>query len=183
LGFARSRFSASVDGRRFAFLRTDQQDTVRIAEIQRGGRVLGASQLLRGENWDRWPKGWTRDSEAVIYDSNPRGRWEIFKQDLQTHQTQSLLSGSDNYRDGVVSPDGQWLLFTQNPSGASKGESARLMRMPMNGGPATSVLSGEFSYDCASQADVCVIAEDSKDRRIFSSLDPVKGRESEGRAT
>ena len=179
LGFAKSGFSESADGRRFALLRTHQQDTVRVAEIQQRGGVLEKSQPLRGENWDRWPNGWTRDSEAVIYDSNPRGKWEVFRQDLQTHQTQTLISGPNRYTDAVVSPDGQWLLFTQTPSGTSRGESARLMRMPMNGGPATSVLSGKFSYDCASRANVCVIAEDSKNQRIFASLDPVKGRGSE----
>lgn len=179
MGFAKTGFSESVDGRRFALLRTHQQDTVRVAEIQRRSGVLEKSQPLRGENWDRWPNGWTRDSEAVIYDSNPRGKLEVSRQDLQTHQTQTLLSGPDNYYQPVVSPDEQWLLFSQTPSGASRGGSARLMRMPMNGGPATLVLPGKFSYDCASQANVCVIAEDSKNQRIFASLDPVKGRGSE----
>ena len=179
VGFAKSRFSESADGRRFALLRTHQQDTVQVAEIQQRSGVLGKSAALRGENWDRWPNGWTRESEAVIYDSNPRGKWESYRQDVQTHQTQTLISGPDHYTDAVVSPDGQWLLFTQTPSGASRGASARLMRMPTNGGPATLMLSGNFSYDCASQANECVMAEDSKNRRIFASLDPVKGRGSE----
>lgn len=115
----------------------------------------------------------------MIYESNPQGKWEVFRQELRSHQTQTLLSGADHYYDAVMSPDGQWLLFTQVPSGTSSGESARLMRMPMNGGPATLVLPGSFSYECASRASLCVIAQDSKDQRIFLSLDPVKGRGSE----
>jgi Tol biopolymer transport system component len=179
LGFAKSGFSESADGRRFTFFKTRQRDTVQVAAIQERGGVLGTAQPLGGEDWDRRPGGWTRDSEAVIYDSISRGKWEILRQDLKTHQTQTLLSGPDNYYEAVVSPDGQWLLFTQVPSGASSRDSARLMRMPMNGGPPTLVLPGSFSYHCASQANVCVIAVDSKNGRIFASLDLVTGRGNE----
>lgn len=44
LGFAKSGFSESADGTRFAFFRMHQQDTVRVAEIQRDG-MLGTWSL------------------------------------------------------------------------------------------------------------------------------------------
>jgi WD40 repeat protein len=53
------------------------------------------------------------------------------------------------------------------------------MRMPMNGGPATLVVKGTFSYHCAVQAPVCVLSEVAKDKRVFSWLDPLKGRGSD----
>ena len=51
------------------------------------------------------------------------------------------------------------------------------MRVPLNGGPAALVLAGSFSYDCASQANVCIVSEVLKDKGgVFSRLDPVRGR-------
>jgi hypothetical protein len=69
--------------------------------------------------------------------------------------------------------------WTARPRPHPPSKTELMMRMPMNGGPPTLVLSGKFSYNCAAQASVCVIAEDSKNGRIFSSLDPIKGRGSE----
>jgi Tol biopolymer transport system component len=40
--------------------------------------------------------------------------------------------GPDRYDNPVVSPDGQWLLFTQSCAEDHAGNSARLMRMPVN---------------------------------------------------
>ncbi|HVH69683.1 MAG TPA: hypothetical protein VNB49_01050 [Candidatus Dormibacteraeota bacterium] len=95
---------------------------------------------------------------------------------MRTHETQSLVAGLGGYRGTVVSPDGQWLLFTQNPGEGHASGPARLMRMPLNGGPATVLLSGVFSYRCAFQANICVLSEVVKDQRIFSLLDPLRGR-------
>ncbi|HEX8802397.1 MAG TPA: protein kinase [Terriglobales bacterium] len=175
-GFSPNGLSQSADGKRLAFLRERDRDTIRVAEFQSGGTRLGASQPLSGDNWDKWLSGWTRDSGAVLFLSNPQQKWGIFKQDVRTHETQSLVVGPDRYHDPVVSPDGQRLLFTQSPSKDRNGDSDRLMRMPLNGGPATLVLSGKFSYGCASQANICVLSEVIKDQRILSLLDPLKGR-------
>ena len=51
-----------------------------------------------------------------------------------------------------------------------------LLFMRLNGGPATLVLAGRFSYRCASQANVCVLSEVVNDQRVLSLLDPLKGR-------
>ena len=174
-GFSEYGFTQSIDGKRLAFLREHDRNTIRVAELQSGGARLGTHLALSLDNWDKLLSGWTHDSGAVLFLSNPQEKMGIFKQDLRTHQTQSLVVGPDRYGDPVVSPDGQWLLFKQLPRDQA-GDSARLMRMPVNGGPATLVLSGRFSYRCASQANVCVLSEAVKDQRILSFLDPVSGR-------
>jgi eukaryotic-like serine/threonine-protein kinase len=175
-GFSQNGFSQAADGKRLTFVRERDQDTIRVAEIQSAGKKLGASQPLGGDNWDKWLSGWMHDSRAVIFASNPQQKWGIFKQDVRSRERQSLVVGSDRYGDAVVSPDGQWLLFTQTSPDGHPGEPTRLMRMPINGGPATLVLSGTFSFRCASQTDVCVLFEVLKDQRILSLFDPLKGR-------
>ena len=144
--FSQHGFSQS-DGRRLTFVRQHDCDTIRVADLQ-SCDALGTSHALSGDNWNKWLSGWTHDSGAVLFVSNPQQKWGIFKHDARTHQTQSLVVGPDRYDDPVVSPDGQWLLFTQS-SEDHAGESARLMRMSLNGGPATLVLAGHLSYRCA----------------------------------
>jgi eukaryotic-like serine/threonine-protein kinase len=175
-GLNLGNFSQSNDGKRFAFVGMRSRDTIQVAEIRREVEGLGTPSPLTGDNWDKWPDGWTRDSREVVFESNPQGKWGIFKQEVRTHQTQTLLSGPDWYGSPVVTSDGQWLLFTQSSHDDHTGSSARLMRMPMNGGSTAVVVKGNFSYGCAVQASVCVLSELTKDKRVFSSLDPLKGR-------
>jgi Tol biopolymer transport system component len=176
-------FSQSADGKRLAFVNTRSQDTVQVAEIRPGGTGLGAPSPLTGDNWNKWLEEWTGDSQAIVFKSSPQGKFGIFKQDIRTHRTESLIT--DLYSPDakymlntpvVISPDRQWLLFTQTSKDDRSGSSTRLMRMPMSGGAASVVLTGYFFYDCASQINVCVVSEVYGGRRVFSLLDPTKGR-------
>jgi eukaryotic-like serine/threonine-protein kinase len=170
-------FSVSADGKRFIFVRKRNQDAVMVSEIQRAGASLGTPQALGPDTWIKRQHGWTMDSQEVLYVSNRQGKWGIFKENVRTHEAQSLVSGP--YYDPVASPDGQWLLFTQSLPDDKTGKSTQLMRMSMNGGPATLVLPGKFSYQCASKANTCLVIDVTKNQRAISSLDPVKGRGSD----
>ena len=163
---------------RFIYLRTRKLRSPRIAKLQPGSGELGAFQTLGGEEWDKWPVGWTRDSRSVIFLSNPRGNLGIFQQDLRTHVTQPLLSVSPPGHVGnpVLTPDGRSLLFTQTDSVDSSASSVRIMRMPIGGGPATLVAKGSYSYDCSPRANVCVLSDIENERRVFALLNPLKGR-------
>jgi len=173
-GFSYRGLSLSADGRRLAFIRQHARDTIRIAELQNGGAKLGPSQELGGDNWDRSLGAWTHDSQAVVFSSNPQEKWRIVKEDLETHNTQSLVVGPDRYSQPAISYDGRWLLFTQSKPGDPA--SSKLMRMPLSGGRTEFLLAGRFSYRCASQADVCVLSEISNNQQIFSALNPLTGR-------
>jgi dipeptidyl aminopeptidase/acylaminoacyl peptidase len=65
-GFSAHGFTQSIDGKRLAFVRERDRDTIRIAELQSGSGRLEKSQPLGGDNWDKWLSGWTHDSRAVI---------------------------------------------------------------------------------------------------------------------
>ncbi len=176
IGYIHGNFSESTDGKRLAFGRMRYRDTVRVAEIRRGGEELGTPQSILEDNWSKELEGWTNDSQSVLFRSNPQGKWGIFKQNVRTHEAQSLMTGPDRYFDPVLSPDGQWLLFTQSPHDNQDGNAARLMRVSINGGPATEVLTGNFSYRCALKANVCVLSEVSQTKQEFWYFEPLKGR-------
>jgi DNA-binding winged helix-turn-helix (wHTH) protein/Tol biopolymer transport system component len=174
--FSQAELSRSADGKRLVFQRIQTRDTIRLSEIESGGARLAKPQSLNSDNWAKWLDGWTSDGQALVFESNPQGKWGIFEQNVRTHEVRTLVSGPDRYDTPVASRDGQWLLFTQTSPGDTTGVSARLMRMPMNGGPATIVLPGKFDYACASKAAVCVLSEIANGQQIFSLLDPLQGR-------
>jgi hypothetical protein len=72
-GFSQHGFSQS-DGRRHTFVRQHDRDTIRVADLQ-SGDALGTSHALSGDNWNKWLSGWTHDSGAVLFVSNPQQKW------------------------------------------------------------------------------------------------------------
>lgn len=67
--------------------------------------------------------------------------------DLEQLNATRLTSGGGNDGDGVVSPDGRWLLFTSDRAGGGY----RFYRMPLGGGaPPQSLLEGEGQLDSIS---------------------------------
>jgi Tol biopolymer transport system component len=90
--------------------------------------------------------------------------------------SRALVKGPENYAAPVITPDRQWLLYTEY----RRDGTARLMRTPIAGGPAAVLLMGEYSYDCASApSTVCLLAELKGNQLVFSVLDPVTGHGSE----
>jgi serine/threonine protein kinase len=176
-GFTEGAFSHSADGRRFAFLKLQVQDSFRLAEIGPQASKLGPTRgLLTKDKWTKWLEGWTSDSKAVLFQSNAQVGDAIFKQNVRTGEIQSLISGSGQYRDPVAERNGQWLLFTQLAANDHTGQSAAIMRMPINGGPASLIMKGRFSYRCASRTDMCVLSEVTKNLQAFTVLDLFKGK-------
>jgi Tol biopolymer transport system component/tRNA A-37 threonylcarbamoyl transferase component Bud32 len=174
--FTQANFSSSLDSKRFAYLRTRELNEIRIAEIARPSGQLGTTRLLTSDSWHKRPVGWTRDSKAIFFYSNPQGRWALFKQDLQTRNTQPLMPLPDSFDGGFVSPDGEWFVFEQAADGKSSDATAALMHVPLTGGPPSLLLRGNFYWSCAFLANVCVLQETLNGKNSYSFLDPAKGR-------
>jgi serine/threonine protein kinase len=166
---------ASADGRRITFLKSQNTELTRFATLARGAH-LGPPQSLFGDNWSKWLEGWTPDSRSLIYRSDPQGKRGIFVQDIQTHQTQTLIVGPDFYDRPISTADGRWILFTRSPSNDRHGTTAALMRMPANGGPATVLMQGDHSFDCATQENICLLFEPHDGHSEFFALDARSGR-------
>jgi serine/threonine protein kinase len=165
--------SASADGKRLALLQFHTESRIKIAELRADGGGLGRTRPLNFDTWRPRPAGWTQDSRTILFNGSRHGRRGIFKQAVDDSGAETLVSGAGNYELPVVSPDGQWLFYTEYLEDGS----ARLMRMALEGGPATMLLSGDYGYRCASSpSGLCVLSELKGDRVVFSRLDPLKGR-------
>ncbi len=172
-GYGMSSISISSDGKRLALERSRANLAIRLLDLHSPVQSVEASRELEGESWSKWSSVWTPDGSSLIFVSNPRQRFGIFRQDLHTKKLVTLVTGPGEYREPVISPDGKWLLFSQRDS---KDSPKQIMRLPLAGGPATPVLSGNVSVQCAVTADVCVMVEQVKDGQELSRFDPVQGR-------
>jgi serine/threonine protein kinase len=171
-GSSQKALTASADGKRLVFQQVHPENIGKIVEIRPDGGGLGPARSLKAETWYSEARAWTADSKSIILRGYRYGKIGILKQDVDAHSPQALVSGASNYDTPVVSPDGKWLLYTENLEDGT----ARLMRTPIEGGPATLLLQGYYSYRCASAAaSLCILSEISDKQAIFSVLDPFKG--------
>ncbi len=174
--FAAEEFSESKDGRAFVFMKLRQQDSVFIASINKVSGELRETTAVRSEGWNAgWPL-WTGDGRKIAFYSTRRGEFGFYIEDLQTREVQAVVTGLHYRRQAALTSDGKWLLFTRPHSQASAGRSVELMRMPLDGGPPTPLLTGKILFQCAVRAAVCVLSEVENDQRVYFQLDPIKGR-------
>jgi serine/threonine protein kinase len=170
--------SATADGRQLAISRGSSQADVYVGELEaNGGRVKEPRRLTLDERSD-FPKAWTPDSKAVLFQSNRNGTWDIFKQALDQRAAELVVAGPD-YKDWpVVSPDGTWVIYLSRASSEiSATTPVRIMRVPTSGGAPQLVLEGrgiEYLACARSSPALYVFSEPSPDggHIIFSASDP-----------
>jgi serine/threonine protein kinase/Tol biopolymer transport system component len=176
--------TATADGKRLAFHRWSAQSGVYIGQLGRGGTSISTPRRITFTEADELPAAWTADSKAVIFFSDRNGHWGVFKQALDQDSAEVLVTGAkgaeaDSPR---ISPDGTWLLYQELTEKTDRlWPMARLMRVPVNGGPPEFVFSARFynSHRCSrAEANLCVFAEQTSDGTwlVFSTLDAIRGR-------
>jgi Tol biopolymer transport system component len=175
-GFSLNNFSHSADGKRLVFLKTHDRHVVKVSEILPNEKVADSSRRLSSDNWPSYLGEWTSDSLNVLFSSDRNGKRGIYKQNLHETSAHALISGSENYSGSEISPDGKWLFYTARASSEDNDPSARLMRMPLDGGPPSVVLPGLHGFSCSQlPANVCVVSELKGEKLVFSFFDPVNG--------
>jgi eukaryotic-like serine/threonine-protein kinase len=172
-GYDMYSLSMAHDGKRLVFERQRLDDGIRLLDLRSADQTLATSKELAKDNWSRGLGVWTPDGASLIYLANPQQRWGIFRQDLRTKDSAALVTGPGRYDDPAVSPDAKWLLFSQRDS---KDSPKQIMRMPLEGGSQTPVLSGDISVQCAVTANVCVMLERGNNGKDLFHFDPVTGR-------
>jgi len=181
-GFSFSGFTVTGDGKRMEFLRLTAKAHVYVGELDSKGTHLNNTRRLTFDEHFEWPERWTPDSRAVVFWSDRNGRWDIFKQTLDKDETAELLPlGSEPKYYSSFSSDGHWILYLALPEERLPGGSVpvRIMRVPVSGGPPQLVLTalGTTDIHCArAPASLCVFDEQQQGHRVFTSVDPVKGR-------
>jgi Tol biopolymer transport system component/predicted Ser/Thr protein kinase len=181
-GFSFSGFTVTADGKQMEFLRLTAGYRVYVGELDAKGTRLNNTRRLTFDEHFEWPERWTPDSQAVVFWSDRNGSWDIFKQTLDKDAADELLPlGPEPKWYCSFSPDGQWILYMALPEARMPGGSVpvRIMRVPTSGGPSQLVLTalGTTDIRCTrAPANLCVFDEQQQGHRVFTSVDPVKGR-------
>jgi len=196
-GFSFGNLQFTADGKRLVFLNGRGQSDVYVGELANGNGELKNPQRLTLDDRMDWPGGWSADSKTVLFYSDRNGSFDIYKQNVNEKNAQTVVSGPEEKWAPRMSPDGKWILYMQWPK-VVKGPApaaGTMMRVPLAGGPSEVVMdikghpksgtdpldtAGGFpSFRCAIQGEVCVLAEEADGKISFTSFDPVKGRKSE----
>lgn len=179
-GFCMDNLSATADGKRLAFHRWSMEASVWVAELEPGETHITTPHRLTATEGRNIPSAWTPDSQAVVFWSDRIGRWQLFKQAVNSEMAENIFTGSEDAILPEVSPDGAWVLYLVPPKRQGTGIS-ELMRIPLTGGSPQPVLTARI-YDrvrCAKfQSSFCAFAEGTPDGKQFviTAVDATKGR-------
>ena len=176
--------SASTDLAHLVVTKVHSWMSIDVVQLK-GDGSLGSPRNLVLSDSQNSASGWTHDSKAVFFVSDRTGKDQIFKQALDQDNAEPLTTGLgiDLYYPAEPTPDGRWLLVWSQGEG-----SARLMRLPLSGGPPELLLDTPYDtavfFHCPSRAiGSCVLSRWARGELAFYTLDPVHGQGKELAAT
>lgn len=172
---------ASQDGRYLAVSKHSYLADVYVGELEANGRRLKNPRRLTLEESQDYLGAWSPDSQAVLFWSDRNGTFDIFRQALDQASPEAVVAGPGFKERPVVSPDGSWILYLWSSESDNSTTPARIMRVPISGGPSQLVLEerGINGLACAqSPVTLCAFSESTPDQRqvVISALDPVQGK-------
>jgi serine/threonine protein kinase len=178
-GFCACNLSSTFDGRKLVLTRSSNHQTVYIEDWN--SRSMKMSSPVRLTLIDDFssPIGWSADSHSVFIRSNRNGLWGIYRVAIKDQKADSLISGSPNMANiAAISPDRRWVLYSE-PVEGSRSTQYRLMRGPVEGGPAQEVLRGPMpKIGCSNiPHGLCILSQVRPHGKqlAFFPIDPERG--------
>jgi eukaryotic-like serine/threonine-protein kinase len=171
--------SVSRDGSRLLVGKNRQWNDAYISELKDNGTRLDSPKRLTSSESGNVVTGWTRDSGTVLLMSDRAGRFQIYKQRIDTDAPELLATSPDNQLYPAFSPDAAWILYWSMAQ--SQAASQRLMRVSASGGSPEQILEAPVdpmvAFGCPLRpSSPCVISRGEQGQLIFYALDPVQGQ-------
>ena len=178
--------SATADGKRLAVLKKRGWSDVYTAMLAKNVASIKPPQRVtldqRGSNFNSWTA-----NSLILFDSDRNGRREIFRQGPNDTTAETIVSGPLDVLGGLISPNGDWLLYLElNSPGWMPGavpESLWLMRRATKGGKAEKVTDLSHvelnDYECSKNptaSSPCVLGLMEGKNLILYSLNPLRGK-------
>jgi len=127
---------------------------------------------------------WMPDGKSILFSSDRNGTSDIFRQSLQATGAEPVVTGPGDQSWPLVTPDGAWILYLDvvGAGDHASNPTARLMRVPVDGGPAEKVFDTQAAaqFRCArAPASLCVVSAKDGAETVFTAFDPMHdlGRE------
>jgi len=177
-----SNVSASTDGRHIVFTKFSLDPDVYVTELTGPGLQLSPPQRLTLDDRKDYPFSWTADSKTVIFASDRDGVFHIFKQAIDQTVPETLVSGDRQAMTPRLTPDDSALVFIEWPKLGKSARAAQLMRVPVAGGPAQTLLTrvGIGNVECAqAPSNLCLFDSRTVEQLAFFRFDPLTGQSQE----
>lgn len=175
--------TASSSGTRLLVRNAVVEHSVFVGDLASNGTSLAnIRRLTLGMGREDFPRAWTPDSQAVVFDSNRNGAWELFRQNLNTTADVPLVRSSDDSFTPRLSPDGASFLYIDRPRNWAEPAPVSIVRTPVSGGPTELVLKEAgisewgLRFECAGvPGGPCVLAQQQGNQIVFRRFDPDRG--------
>jgi DNA-binding winged helix-turn-helix (wHTH) protein/Tol biopolymer transport system component len=105
----------SADGKRVAYLRTNVEPTVYVAQINAKTREFDGVERLTLDEQESRPYEWTPDGKAVLFLSNREGGVHIYRQELGQASADLLVDGKESVSILRLNPKGTEILYLADP--------------------------------------------------------------------
>jgi Tol biopolymer transport system component len=184
LGASISNPSATVDGRRVAFLQSRGYGTAYVAELGVGATSIRNTVHFTLDEGDDAITDWTPDSHTAIIVRNRGDHSAVYKQALDSEVAEPIVANLDQGLLGytILSPDSKWIILQvwPLPPPPNMAPRTQIWRVPIGGGALRELfsLAPGSTISCArAPATLCVTAEPTADRKqaIVAPFDPATG--------
>lgn len=169
-----SQMSVSANGKQVLLLRQSAQNTIFVADFLKPPPRLANFHRLTLDERQNFPHAWTADSQAVIFESDRGGTWDLFKQRIDQRTPETIIATPAHEVLPQLTPDGKSVLYR-----AESNNVKTLMRVSLNGGlpEQVPVTAPWDEFRCALTGNRCVVWA-TVDRRYYSffELDPINGK-------
>jgi len=171
----------SANGKRLTVEVMEYESDIYVGRVASGQAMLqDVRRVTLDDRMDTEPT-WMPDDSTIVFSSDRNGTNDIFRQRTHAAVAEPLVTGPGDQYSPRLSPDRAWILYADQEvtSPARTSTSARLMRIPVAGGPAEKVLDmqGTATFRCpratGSSPALCELQNGSI---VFSAVDPLRGR-------
>jgi Tol biopolymer transport system component len=177
--------SITNNGKQAMVLLRSTQNSVFVGDFSQPPPRISNVRRLTLDEQTNYPHAWTADSRAVIFESNRRGNYDLFKQGIDQRTPDVIVATPMTEMLPQLAPDGHFVLYDARPRESEqpwyyRPGMSKLMRVPVEGGTPQEVSIGGplDEFRCALGAGKrCVLRTTVAGKwRTYSDLDAVRGR-------
>lgn len=143
---AADTLTISADGRRMGLTKQFSQSDIYALTLDASGQAVSASRQLTTDTQVDWPAQWMRDGSSFLFVSGRTGSLHAFRQPIAGETPEVIGTGDAAVRSPQMTADGKWIVYVEMTYQPAR---ARVMRVPIAGGPAEQVMALSSAVETA----------------------------------
>jgi Tol biopolymer transport system component len=169
--------SASGDGKRVLYLRTEQQSDVHVGRLAGDGTTVESPERMTMDERFDIPYAWAPDSRSLYFWSNRSGNTDVYRQAIGDEKAELIVGGAGHQCCPRVTPDGKWILFRNHSSDQQGERFPTLRRVPVDGGLHEEVVGKTgLNYHRCGFRSRCIVSFISQKSVTLFDLDWMTGK-------